>query len=283
MDPYNKHPQLLVDLLNFLRTEQRPSIRKQTLGLLGLLGALDPYKHRMNLGQIDTRGTESAPLIPINNEEDKDKDISTSEMLVSNSNLSLDDFYPSVAIATLMRIIRDPTLSQHHTSVVQAVVFIFKSLGIKAVPYISQVIPSMMTGKYSLLIGQHHIILSSDWLTHHHTNFGLVFAVIRTSDNTFRDFLFGQLGFLIQIVKQHIRNYLDEIFVLIKEFWTPESPLQSTIILLVEAIALALGSEFKVYLPQLIPHILRVLTHDSSRDKQVTHKMISGEYWPLIR
>ena len=245
VEPYNKHPQLLVDLLNFLRTEQRPAIRKQTLGLLGLLGALDPYKHRMNLGQIDTRGTESAPLIPINGDEDKDKDISTSEMLVSNSSLTLDDFYPAVAIATLMRIIRDPTLFQHHTSVVQAVVYIFKSLGIKAVPYIAQVIPSMM-------------------------------AVIRTSDNQFRDFLFGQLGFLIQIVKQHIRNYLDDIFILIKEFWTADSPLQSTIILLVEAIALALGSEFKVYLPQLIPHILRVLSHDSSRDKQVTHKMISA-------
>ena len=245
VEPYNKHPQLLGDLLNFLRTEQRSTIRKQTLGLLGLLGALDPYKHRMNLGQIDTKGTESAPLIPINAEEDKDKDISTSEMLVSNSSLTLDEFYPSVAIATLMRIIRDPTLSQHHTSVVQAVVYIFKSLGIKAVPYISQVIPSMMT-------------------------------VIRTSDNTFRDFLFGQLGFLIQIVKQHIRNYLDDIFILIKEFWTADSPLQSTIILLVEAIAIALGSEFKVYLPQLIPHILRVLTHDSSRDKQVTLKMISA-------
>ncbi len=245
VEPYNKHPQLLVDLLNFLRTEQRPAIRKQTLGLLGLLGALDPYKHRMNLGQIDTRGTESAPLIPINGDDDKDKDISTSEMLVSNSSLTLDDFYPSVAIATLMRIIRDPTLSQHHHTVVQAVVYIFKSLGIKAVPYISQVIPSMMT-------------------------------VIRTSDNTFRDFLFGQLGTLIQIVKQHIRNYLDDIFVLIKEFWTADSPLQSTIILLVEAIAMALGSEFKIYLPQLVPHILRVLSHDLSRDKQVTHKMISA-------
>eukprot|EP00092_Neocalanus_flemingeri_P019853 GFUD01021504.1.p1 GENE.GFUD01021504.1~~GFUD01021504.1.p1 ORF type:complete len:2235 (+),score=707.01 GFUD01021504.1:192-6707(+) len=245
VEPYNKHPQLLVDLLNFLRTEQRPAIRKQTLGLLGLLGALDPYKHRMNLGQIDTKGTESAPLIPINQDEDKDKEVSTSEMLVSNASLALDDFYPSVAISTLMRIIRDPTLSQHHTSVVQAVTFIFKSLGIKAVPYISQVIPSMMT-------------------------------VIRTSDNAFRDFLFGQLGFLIGIVKQHIRNYLDDIFTLIKEFWTLDSPLQSTIILLVEAIAVALGSEFKVYLPQLIPHILRVLTHDSSRDKQVTHKMLSA-------
>ena len=245
VEPYNKHPQLLVDLLNFLRTEQRPAIRKQTLGLLGLLGALDPYKHRMNLGQIDTKGTESAPLIPINGEEDKEREVSTSEMLVSNASLALDDFYPSVAIATLMRIIRDPTLSQHHTSVVQAVTFIFKSLGIKAVPYISQVIPSMLT-------------------------------VIRTSDNTFRDFLFGQLGFLIGIVKQHIRNYLDDIFLLIREFWTADSPLQSTIILLIEAIATALGSEFKVYLPQLIPHMLRVLSHDSSREKHVTLKMLAA-------
>merc|ERR1719341_2396332 len=245
VEPYNKHPQLLVDLLNFLRTEQRPAIRKQTLGLLGLLGALDPYKHRTNLGQIDSKGTDSAPLIPTNQDEDKDKEVSTSEMLVASSAMAMEDFYPAVAISTLMRIIRDPTLSQHHTSVVQAVTFIFKSLGIKAVPYIAQVIPSMMT-------------------------------VIRTSDNAFRDFLFGQLGSLIGIVKQHIRNYLDDIFILIKEFWTADSPLQSTIILLVEAIAVALGSEFKVYLPQLIPHILRVLSHDSSRDKQVTHKMLSA-------
>jgi FKBP12-rapamycin complex-associated protein len=42
------------------------------------------------------------------------------------------------------------------------------------------------------------------------------------------------------------RNYLEDIFDMIKEFWTADSPLQSTIILLVEAIAVALQSEFKV-------------------------------------
>ena len=36
----------------------------------------------------------------------KDKEVSTSEMLVSNSSQTLEEFYPSVAIATLMRIIR---------------------------------------------------------------------------------------------------------------------------------------------------------------------------------
>ena len=46
-------------------------------------------------------------------------------------------------------------------------------------------------------------------------------------------------------------------------FRVADSPLQPTIILLVENIAVALGSEFKIYLPQLIPQILRILMHDS--------------------
>ena len=89
----------------------------------------------------------------------------------------------------------DPTQVRHHTEVVKAVTFIFKALGIKSVPYIPQVIPSMM-------------------------------RVIRDSDNHFRDFLFQQLGSLINVVQQHIRNYLDAIFDLIKDFWSVDSPLQ---------------------------------------------------------
>ena len=108
-----------------------------------------------------------------------------SEMLVNiGTGSCLDDFYPSVAIATLMKIIRDPTQARHHNEVVKAVIFIFKALGIKSVPYIPQVIPSMMN-------------------------------VIRDSD-VGRDFLFQQLGSLINVVQQHIRNYLDNIFDLIK-------------------------------------------------------------------
>ena len=179
---------MLDTLLGFLRTEQRPAIRSQTLRLLGLLGALDPYKHKMNTGQIDTESFQLAPLIPINDstsEMEQSYEMSPSEMLVNmGTGGTLDDFYPSVAIATLMKIIRDPTLTRHHTEVVKAVTFIFKALGIKSVPYIAQVIPSMLN-------------------------------VIRSSEDTFRDFLFQQLGGLIAIVRQHVRNYLDSIFDLI--------------------------------------------------------------------
>jgi FKBP12-rapamycin complex-associated protein len=67
--------------------------RKQTLSLLGLLGALDPYKHRMNLGQIDTRGTEVAPLIPINSDDDKDKEVTEVRYFCSIGNVPLFGFF----------------------------------------------------------------------------------------------------------------------------------------------------------------------------------------------
>jgi len=70
--------------------------------------------------------------------------VNTSEMLVSMSAGSLEDFYPAIAIAILMRYIRDPSLSQHHRTVVQAITFIFKSLGSKCIPYLLQVVPAYL-------------------------------------------------------------------------------------------------------------------------------------------
>lgn len=243
--PYNQYPNLLDVLINFLKTEQQPVVRRETIRVLGLLGALDPFKHKINRGQIDSQLHSTALISMADKGEEGSADVTTSEMLVNMSSSTLEEYYPAIAIATLMRIIRDPTLSQHHTMVVQAVTFIFKSLGIKCVPYISQVLPNFLN-------------------------------VVRTADVNFREFLFQQLSILIDIVKQHIRNYLDDIFILIKEFWTNNSPLQATLILLVECIAAALGSEFKIYLPQLMPNILRVLNHDISKDRVVTIKLLQA-------
>jgi FKBP12-rapamycin complex-associated protein len=55
------------------------------------------------------------------------------------SGTSLEDFYPSIAINSLMKILKDHSLSQHHTMAIQALGFIFKSLAIKSVPYLPQV------------------------------------------------------------------------------------------------------------------------------------------------
>lgn len=103
---------------------------------------MDPYKHKINRGQIDYQ-PEAPMLIAMTDkgagESDGEFGLNSSEMLVSMSSHTLEEYYLAMAIATLMKIIRDPALAQHHTMVVQAVTFTFKSLGIKCVPYISQV------------------------------------------------------------------------------------------------------------------------------------------------
>lgn len=241
--PYHKYPILIDILINFLRNEQRRSIRRETIRVLGLLGAMDPYKHKMNKGLIDSQ--KDTVLISLSDYKmDENQDISTAELLVSMGNI-LDEYYPAVAIAALMRILKDPTLSSRHTSVVQAVTFIFQSLGIKCVPYLSQVLPSLLEN-------------------------------IRTANNNLREFLFQQLAILVEIVRQHIITYMDDIFKLIKEFWTANTPLQATLINLIEQIALALGGEFRNYLSQLIPQILRVLQHDTSKDRNVTKRLLQA-------
>lgn len=246
IEPYKRYPSLLEVLLNFLKTEQATGIRREVIRVLGLLGALDPHKHKMNQGMIQRNESNSVSASDTKLSSDSTQPENTSEMLANmTASTTLEEIYPAIAIATLMRIIRDPSLSQHHTMVVQAITFIFKSLGIKCVPYIQQVIPAYL-------------------------------AVIRSADQTFREFLFQQLGVIIAIVKQHIRNYLNDIFTIIKEYWSPNSTMQNTIINLVEQIVTALGTEFKIYLPQIIPQILKVFMQDSSDNRAVTGKLLNA-------
>jgi hypothetical protein len=47
-------------------------------------------------------------------------------------------------------------------------------------------------------------------------------TVIRTDDNAFRDFLFQQLGFLIGIVKQHIRQEFSEHYIHLISTYLPK-------------------------------------------------------------
>eukprot|EP01132_Coremiostelium_polycephalum_P005602 gene5602-6970_t len=226
--PFSKYPMLLDILLNAVKTERTTSIRREVIKVLGILGALDPYKHKMNeLGQ--------------RREDPKTTDDKSSVNEIVTISPSSEDYYPTVAITALMKILRDPSLSSHHTSVIQAVMFIFKSLGLKCIPFLPQIMPPFL-------------------------------HVMNTCEPGFREFLFQQLGSLVSIVKQHIRDYLVDVFALIEKYWN--SNLLIPIINLVEEISAALNDEFKVYLPNLIPQMLNVLHTDRSQKRQPTSKVL---------
>lgn len=168
--------------------------------------------------------------------------------------MNLEEYYPAIAISVLMRIVNDQTLSQYHVMVVQAVYMIFKSLGIKCVPYIPQVVPPFV-------------------------------SVVRIStDATFREFLLQQLGALVGIAQQHLRPFLPGIVMLIRDFWTSTSSMQATLIQLLEQLVVALGPDLRPHMSHILPQILRILIHDPSPERNVTGKLLTAlqKFGPVL-
>jgi FKBP12-rapamycin complex-associated protein len=52
---------------------------------------------------------------------------------------SSEDYYPTVAINALMRVLRDSGLASQHQAVVSSLMQIFKALGTASVPYLPKV------------------------------------------------------------------------------------------------------------------------------------------------
>ncbi|CAG8464548.1 8437_t:CDS:10, partial [Paraglomus occultum] len=231
IEPYQKYPQLLNILINILKTESSVSIRRETVKLIGILGALDPYRHKISIGASDDSLSDMKP---------SNADVS---LLMMGLGPQSEDYYPTVVINALMKILRDPTLATHHTAVIQAVMFIFKALGLKCVPFLPQITPAFL-------------------------------SAMRTCPTGMLVFYFEQLGSLVSIVQQHIRNYLPDIFSLVREYWNPSSTTQTTIISLVEEISKALDGEFKNYLPKLLPLMLQIFEEDKTDKRQPTTKVL---------
>ncbi|KAF6172500.1 hypothetical protein GIB67_007013 [Kingdonia uniflora] len=233
--PYTEYPQLLGLLLKLLNGELAWSTRREALKVLGIMGALDPHVHKRNQqrfpgshGEVN-RGVTSDTGQHIQSLDELPMDLwpsfATSE-----------DYYPTVAINTLMRILRDPSLSSYHQKVVSSLMFIFKSMGLGCVPYLPKVLPDL-------------------------------FHIVRTCEDGLKEFITWKLGTLVSIVRQHIRKYIQELLSLVSELWcssglsaTNRPAHSSPLLFLVKQLCLALNDEFRAYLPVILPYCIQVLS-----------------------
>ncbi|KAK7428315.1 phosphatidylinositol kinase-related protein kinase tor1 [Neonectria magnoliae] len=248
--PYLEYPQLLEILQGIIRTEgQRVPLRQETIKLMGILGALDPYKHQ----QVEER----TPEIQRRVESNQMTDIS---LMMTGLTPSNKEYFPTVVINALLQILKDPSLVQHHAAVIEAIMNIFRTLGLECVSFLDRIIPAFL-------------------------------LVIRSSTSTRLESYFNQLATLVSIVRQHIRNYLPEIVEILQEYWHTSPSLQTTILSLVEAISRSLEGEFKIYLAGLLPLMLGVLDKDTSTKRIPSEKVLhaflvfgasSEEYMHLI-
>uniref|UniRef100_A0A8H7N8N9 Serine/threonine-protein kinase mTOR domain-containing protein n=1 Tax=Bionectria ochroleuca TaxID=29856 RepID=A0A8H7N8N9_BIOOC len=231
--PYLEYPQLLELLQNIIRTEGHVvRLRQETIKLMGILGALDPYKHQ----QVEERAPENQRLA----ESNQMTDIS---LMMTGLTPSNKEYYPTVAINALLQILKDPSLVQHHAAVIEAIMNIFRTLGLECVSFLERIVPAFL-------------------------------LVIRSSTSTRLESYFNQLATLVNIVRQHIRNYLPDIVDALQEYWNTSATLQTTILYLVEAISRSLEGEFKIYLAGLLPLMLGVLDKDASAKRTPSEKVL---------
>ncbi|KAK9941754.1 hypothetical protein M0R45_007448 [Rubus argutus] len=242
--PYNEYPLLLGLLLKLLNGELAWSTRREVLKVLGIMGALDPHVHKRNQqslpgshGDVTRNASDSGQLI---------KSVDDLPMDLWPSFATSEDYYSTVAINSLMRILRDPSLGTYHLKVVGSLMFIFKSMGLGCVPYLPKVLPDL-------------------------------FHIVRTCDDALKDFITWKLGTLVSIVRQHIRKYLHDLQILISELWSTFSfpaagrpQLGYPVLHLVEQLCLALNDEFRTYLPNILPCCIQVLS-DAERYNDYTY------------
>lgn len=172
--------------------------------------------------------------------------VSDVALLMSGLTPDHEDYYPTVVMNTLMQtVLKDTSLAQYHSAVIEAIVTIFKTLGLKCVPFLGQIVPSFVT-------------------------------VIRSAASNRLELYFNQLAILVSIVRQHIRPYTKELIDLVQEFWSKGPQIQATLLSLVEALSRSLEGEFQAYgfVARILPLMLDVLENDNSPRRQPSERVM---------
>lgn len=143
--PLVDYPQLLPLLGRILRTEVSQLVRREVVKVLGILGALDPYRRKVH---FFSRISDIFILLLCEMQSRPDED-SASETAVAavnqvpvsqlTSTSAADDYFQTVVITSLLAILRDQSLNNHHHTVIEAIMSIFKTQGLKCVTFLPQV------------------------------------------------------------------------------------------------------------------------------------------------
>lgn len=231
IDPYYQYPRLLGTLTKILVSDSNANIQREVVKLIGILGALDPYKYREVERDLEVEDGDGQQQIPV--------DV---KLVLRGTPPSSEEYNPTVVITSLMALLKDPAMSANHTRIVQAVLRIFESLGLRCVLFLDEVIP------------------------------GLIQAM-RSNSLAMADLLFRQISTLTSVVGQHIRPYLKQIFAVINEF-IENTELHAAILVLIEALAVALAGNFKVYMPEILPGLIGLLQSDDGDSAASTSSKI---------
>ncbi|CAD5209675.1 unnamed protein product [Bursaphelenchus xylophilus] len=247
VEPYKDHPQLLDILLRLLKTELSSSMRRLTMKVLGIVGALDPYTHKVFLGTVHSSASKSLALsLPLNSAKGRYlPDEADIIQWISYEKCTLEEFYPTLAVSNLVKMFDDYSVSSLYRDVVQAIMLLFSNLGSRLGDYVDKVIPKLI-------------------------------RVTQECKPELREFFLSQFAQLTALLGHQIKPYINDIFSIIKVAWQWDQPsLKGKAIFLLEQVGRAMEYHFMPYVGDLCPYLLAVVETDSTKDKSLTLSALS--------
>eukprot|EP01125_Pyxidicula_operculata_P006159 TRINITY_DN2146_c0_g2_i1.p1 TRINITY_DN2146_c0_g2~~TRINITY_DN2146_c0_g2_i1.p1 ORF type:complete len:2397 (-),score=492.72 TRINITY_DN2146_c0_g2_i1:292-6513(-) len=259
LETLSHDPKLLDTILLKIKRATSSKIVHELLRFLGVLGSIDPYRHKM-LQQdiIEKEESDSSSMDP------REKYLAQNYLLFKEFLRGIPpqsgEYYPSVALELLMRLLMNQQgiLTNIQMAVIEAVMTIFKSMERGCVPYLRFFMPP------------------------------LIEAMKTSGTHTpgLREFLFKQLRILVGIIKHFTRDYLDVFMDMMDEYWDHEN-LTDQIILLLEEICKVIVDEFMPCLHRFLSRLIKVLNTKSKHAIYVLHSFkifgtIIDDYLPQI-
>ena len=271
--PYIQWKGLMRVLLNLLRVGVAWGVRREVMKLIGVLGALDPYRFKDLVGEAEGEKAQGGKGTAGALEGRGEGGLRGGWTLVTLPHPH-EDYYPTLAIASLMTILSSSTLSVHHQKVIQALMFIIKNMSTtRLVAFLPHLIPPTVA------------ILSSS-PTAPLTSSSSPASVVSpsssqpsgptpsTSDElSIKESLFSQTIHIVNIVKASIKPYIPSLLSL-SLLYLSHYTLLDHVFLLINRLSLVMRDDWRSFLSQLLPHLLALLSADRSPHRALTFKTL---------
>jgi FKBP12-rapamycin complex-associated protein len=269
-------------------------VRRQLLRVVGILGAPDPYSLLPSVGVlIESPLPAQASATAISGRSHHSSGASGAQLMVlskakspaASSSLAAfeqvpppppilsefelhrlkgtDDYFHIAAINALLRVANDPSQLGNHPLVVRAIMMTMRCLGPKLYSQLDNIVHSML---YMARLA--HITNSITWEN-------IVFELVR----------------LVTMCHGKMAPLASDMIDLVEEQWAPNMALiyllralaqvsldlllgRKNIILTLNNTLQELGSEFRVYFPQIMPLVRQALVSDDSPERLVALRVI---------
>ncbi|KAL7715068.1 Serine/threonine-protein kinase TOR [Entamoeba marina] len=215
---YASYPELLDLLMELINSERSQRIKTELVTVVGVMGALDPSKYRQ---------FNAVESIVVDVDEGAD-------VIIPSISVNEDEYYAWSIISTMIKVLKDNTLSAMHQHSISAIRDTLNSMY-----SLKDIYPSF----YSFIS---HVFAS-------------YVKVFTTCQPTIRTEIIKGVSSLLSIADKTIRDtYLPKMFKLIEKYW--DDNILADTLNLCHSASITIKEEFKQYLPTVIPLLLKELS-----------------------